>query len=239
MNGYFPNHTFNLFMGNGTTMTAMYDFNSDNFDHSNLDFIGGGQIFCCTGERDPVTSATAVPIGSDKHWGQERKSALREQWNHYCDIGWEAESLPYTDQFLDLDPKYTAADGQPLLRLTIDWHRNDYNMYRFVIARMKEIMQKMGPAKMSATEELDPYNIHAYQSTHPTGGAIMGIDPGNSVTNKYGQVWDTPNVFVTGAALFPQNAGANPTDTVAAITYMAGDAIREKYCQDPNRIVSS
>jgi len=31
----------------------------------------------------------------------------------------------------------------------------------------------------------------------------MGTDPGNSVTNNYGQVWDTPNVFVTGAALFP------------------------------------
>ncbi len=65
----------------------------------------------------------------------------------------------------------------------------------------------------------------------------MGTDPGNSVTNKYGQVWDTPNVFVTGAALFPQNPGANPTGTVCALAYMTGDAIREKYCQDPNRII--
>jgi len=32
----------------------------------------------------------------------------------------------------------------------------------------------------------------------------MGRDAGDSVTSSYGQVWDTPNVFVTGAALFPQ-----------------------------------
>ena len=31
------------------------------------------------------------------------------------------------------------------------------------------------------------------------GGCIMGVDPSRSVTNTYGQVWDTPNVFVTGA----------------------------------------
>ncbi len=43
--------------------------------------------------------------------------------------------------------------------------------------------------------------IDPYQSTHNTGGAIMGTDPGNSVVNTYGQVWDTPNVFVVGASL--------------------------------------
>ena len=86
---------------------------------------------------------------------------------------------------------------------------------RYLAARCKEIMQPMGPDRMTVTEELGPYNVHTYQSTHCTGGAIMGDSPDNSVTNKYGQVWDTPNVFVTGAALYPQNPGANPTDTLA------------------------
>lgn len=132
---------------------------------------------------------------------------------------------------------YRAADGQPLLRLTFDGHPNAYNMHRFIIAQMKEVMTKMGPTKMAAKDELEPFNIHDYSSTPPTGGAVMGTDPGNSICNKYGQVWDTPNVFVTNAALFPQNPGANPTDTVAALAYMTGDAIREKYCKEPNRII--
>jgi gluconate 2-dehydrogenase alpha chain len=66
----------------------------------------------------------------------------------------------------------------------------------------------------------------------------MGTDPGNSVTSKYGQVWGTPNVFVTGAALFPQNPGANPTDAVAALAYLTGDAIRSQYCRDPTQLMT-
>jgi hypothetical protein len=40
-----------------------------------------------------------------------------------------------------------------------------------------------------------------------TGGAIVGEDFATSVTNSYGQIWDEPNRFVTGAALYPQNPG--------------------------------
>jgi len=61
----------------------------------------------------------------------------------------------------------------------------------------------------------------------------MGDDPNNSVTNKYGQVWDTPNVFVTGAALYPQNPGMNPTGPLIALAYFAGDGIREIYLRNP------
>ena len=60
-----------------------------------------------------------------------------------------------------------------------------------------------------------------------------GHRPSHSVTNSYGQVWDTPNVFVTGAALWPQNPGANPTGTVGAVTYRAAEAIRDRYFKHP------
>ena len=64
----------------------------------------------------------------------------------------------------------------------------------------------------------DPNRLHAGRArpVHPRlpvdasdrGVGTMGTDPSSSVTNTYGQGWDTPNVIVTGAALFPQNAGA-------------------------------
>lgn len=244
--GLFDGRKFNLYMGNGTTAKAIYDFNSDIFDHSNLDFIGGAQIYSCFGERDPITAMTAWPYSATENangkgetggWGKKLKDDLKKMGG-YADIGLEGESLPYDDQFLDLDPVYTDKFGLPLLRLTFDWHDNDKKMWKFVVGKMKEIMQKMGPSQIHAEEELKPYNIHSYSSTHPTGGAIMGTDPGNSVTNKYGQVWDTPNVFVTGAALFPQNPGANPTGTVCALAYMTGDAMRDKYFNDPNHLMS-
>ncbi len=50
-------------------------------------------------------------------------------------------------------------------------------------------------------------------------------------------MWDTPNVFVTGAALYPQNPGANPTDTLLALAYRTGDAIRDRYFKHPNELL--
>ncbi len=76
-----------------------------------------------------------------------------------------------------------------------------------------------------------------YQSTHNTGGAIMGADPKTSALNKYLQSWDVPNVFVIGASAFPQNAGYNPTGTVGALAFHAADAIITKYLKSPGPLV--
>jgi gluconate 2-dehydrogenase alpha chain len=103
---------------------------------------------------------------------------------------------------------------------------------------MAEILTKMGAKNIRTQKELTPYSIAPYQSTHCTGGAIMGSDPGNSVTNGYGQVWDTPNAFVTGAALFPQNPGMNPTGTVCALAYRVAGGIINKYQKDPGKIIA-
>jgi gluconate 2-dehydrogenase alpha chain len=265
--GFYEGRRFNQYMGNSCLQDVIEDFNADNFDHSNLDFIGGASITCGGGEREPITSAhnmqpsggnrspaaegeepprthPGLPgelgslMGSSTLWGQEWKEALRNDWDSSVGIGIQGESLPYEDQFLDLDPTYTDSFGLPLLRVTFDFHDNDYKLYSFVAARCEEIMTAMNPTSMRTTPELKPYNIHTYQSTHNTGGAIMGSDPGNSVTNKYGQVWDTPNVFVTGAALFPQNPGMNPTGTVIALAYHTGYALRTQYFRTAGEVMS-
>src|SRR5262249_1454974 len=181
------------------------------------------------------------PTASGKNWGQEWKDALRNNWDSVVGVGIQAESLPYDDQFLDLDPTYRDRFGFPLLRVTFDWHQNDYNLIRYIAPKMAELLTKMGAKNVTSANkgELTPYSIAPYQSTHTCGGAIMGTDPGNSVVNKYGQVWDTPNVFVVGASQFPQNSGMNPTGTVAALTYLAGDGLVNKYVKDPCKIISS
>lgn len=265
--GVFEGRRFNLYMGNSCLQNVVEDFNADNFDHSDLDFIGGASIVCGGGEREPITSAfNLMPTGgntapqtdgeepSRRHapiagelnslfgggtqWGREWKENLRNNWDSTAAIGIQGESLPYTDQFVDLDPVYRDSLGLPLLRITYDFHDNDYRLYRYIAARCKEIMQAMNPTDISTTEELEPYNIYSYQGTHNNGGAIMGADPGSSVTNKYGQVWDTPNVFVTGAALFPQNPGLNPTGTVMALAYLTAYGLNNIYFRSPNEVMS-
>ena len=75
------------------------------------------------------------------------------------------------------------------------------------------------------------------QSSHHTGGVIMGTDPKTSALNRYLQSWDVPNLFVTGASAFPQNAGYNPTGTLAALAFWAANAIRTQYLKNPGQLI--
>lgn len=235
--GAFDGRRFNLFMGNTSTIQVIYDFYGNALDHGELDFIGGTAAFSTIGEREPVTAVGGLPIGGGRNWGREWKEAIKRQWDSFVPITMQGESPAYEQFRYDLDPVYKDSYGQPLLRFTFDYTDNEKRLYAFARSRLEEIMQRMGPSTTDVQEELPDYNLHEYKSTHMTGGAIMGSDPGDSVTNKYGQVWDTPNVFVTGAALYPQNPAANPTGTLAALAYMTGDAMAQRYFRNPGELL--
>jgi gluconate 2-dehydrogenase alpha chain len=76
-----------------------------------------------------------------------------------------------------------------------------------------------------------------YQSTHNTGGTMMGTDPTTSAVNRYCQAWGADNLFVAGASLFPQNASYNPTGPVGALAYWSAEAITKTYLKSPGPLV--
>jgi len=85
----------------------------------------------------------------------------------------------------------------------------------------------------------DRYDVRPYQSTHTTGGTVMGDNPKTSVVNKYLQSWDVHNLFVLGASVFPQNLAYNPTGIVCATALWAAHAIRTDYLAQPGPLVQA
>jgi choline dehydrogenase-like flavoprotein len=63
---------------------------------------------------------------------------------------------------------------------------------------------------------------------HELGGAIMGSDPKNSVTNQWCQTWDVKNLFLTDGAVFASNADKNPTLTIMALAWRSADHIADR-----------
>ena len=139
----------------------------------------------------------------------------------------------YRDVYLDLDPLYRDHLGRPLVRITIDFHDNEIKQNAFLTDKFAEIIKAMGAKQVVKQYRKAPYDVTQYQTTHLCGGAIMGTAPSTSATNRYLQSWDVPNLFVMGASAFPQNAGYNPTGTVAALAYWSADAIRKSIPQEP------
>ena len=102
---------------------------------------------------------------------------------------------------------------------------------------VNEIAKSMNPTSFNPASARPSWTVVPYQSTHNTGGTIMGTSPGNSVLNKYLQSWDCHNLFVMGANVFPHNASYNPTGPVGALAYWAADAIKNRYIKSPGMLV--
>lgn len=144
--------------------------------------------------------------------------------------------MPWRHHYLDLDPEYKDALGLPLIRLTFDFEDQDRELVKYIAGKTKEIADGMGGTKTEIHDSIKQYNIVPYQSTHNTGGTIMGSDPKTSVVNNYLQMWDAENVFICGASAFSHNSGFNPTATVGALAYRAAEGIA-KYIAKPGSLV--
>jgi gluconate 2-dehydrogenase alpha chain len=234
----FLNENMNPFMGAGALGQAVDEFNGDNFDHGPLGFIGGGYIALWTTGGRPILQQHGVPAGTPS-WGSGWKKAIHENYLRSASLATHGSVMSYRGSYLDLDPTYRDVYGNPLLRLTFDFHDNEHRMSKFVTDKAALIAKAMKARSIKVNYRQGHYSILPYETTHNTGGAAMGVDPKTSVVNRYLQSWDVSNVFAMGACVFPQNPGYNPTGTVGALTYWAADAIRTKYLKNPGPLVQA
>ncbi|MDB5986071.1 MAG: choline dehydrogenase and related flavoprotein-like protein [Nevskia sp.] len=227
----------NPFMASGASGTLINDFAGDNFDHTKLGFIGGAFVGAVNTNGRPI-QYHPVPPGTAT-WGKDWKQAVAKHYNHTVMFSIHGSSMSQRQNYLDLDPTYKDAWGQPLLRMTFDFPRNDLAMAQYVTGKAVEIGKAMGAKQVAGNPRKGPYTTTQYQTTHNTGGTVMGTDPATSVVNKSLQSWDVPNVFIVGASNFPQNPSWNPTNTIGALTYWAVDQLKNKYLKNPGQLVSA
>jgi choline dehydrogenase-like flavoprotein len=129
------------------------------------------------------------------------------------------ECLPYAENRVTLNRNEKDPFGLPLLTVDAGWRENE--------KAMREDM------KVSAAEMLDAAgfrNVNTYDAPnniglgiHEMGTARMGKDPKTSVLNKWNQVHEAPNVFVTDGAFMTSSACQNPSLTYMAFTARAAD----------------
>jgi gluconate 2-dehydrogenase alpha chain len=223
----------NRFMGSGASGIMLSDLDGDLFDHGKLSFLRGGTLSARSARSLPISECGVVPKSVKATWGSAWKKAALHYYDRTGRIGFSGEHLAYKGNYMDLDPVYKDHFGDPLLRLTLDWRENERKMAEYVIAKAVEIAREMGAKEVTGFPGLRSYDATRYQSSHVQGGVIMGSSPDRSVLNPYLQHWHVANLFVLGASSFPQNASANPTPTILALTYRAADAIVKRYLKNP------
>ena len=71
---------------------------------------------------------------------------------------------------------------------------------------------------------LSPYE-HATFSAHQMGSCRMGRDSGSSVANPWGELHDTPGVWIGDASAFPSASGVNPMVSIMALSHRTAEAM--------------
>jgi gluconate 2-dehydrogenase alpha chain len=231
----FLDRPLNAFMGAGGLGMTLADFDGDFGLDPAHGVLRGGHIRVTSGGEAPISSFGRVPPGeAQANWGSAWKKASLNWWDRSTSITNESEHLAYRHNFIDLDPNYTDKFGDPLARLTLDWTDHERRQAAMIAKVQQSIAKAMGAKTGGDSRRVGArYSVVEYQSSHVSGGAIVGTSPETSVVNPWMQHWRVPNLWVIGASSFPQNSSGNPTLTVMATAYRAADALLDRYWKHP------
>lgn len=227
LHAVYDDRHLNGFNGPAVQRQGVDDYNGEIAYEEKMDlpadeFFIRGSFIGSPSQHNPLEMYDAVPPGVPT-WGPEYKAYMKEYFTRYQALQLLTEPLPYEDGRIDLDPNHTDAYGVPAARVTRRIGENERRMGRFIHRKGAEIMRAAGASRIWGDDEVTSVPT----MTHDTGGCRMGDDPDTSVTNRYCQMWQTPNVFIGGGAVFPSMAGKNPTETIWMLSYWLADAIKE------------
>jgi len=151
--------------------------------------------------------------------GGEFKDALCEPGQWSMGIGGFGEMLPYYENRVFIDKSKQDKWGQPVLAIDCELKENEKKMRVDMVNDAAEMLEVAGFKK------INPYDNGSFpgMAIHEMGTARMGRDPKTSVLNRWNQMHDVPNVFVTDGSCMTSAACQNPSLTYMALTARAAD----------------
>lgn len=151
--------------------------------------------------------------------GADFKDALTEPGPWAIGATGFGEILPDHANKISLDKNKKDKWGLPVLAMDAELKENEHKMRKDIVAELVAMFEASGVTKIQ-TYDLGHAMGHGI---HEMGTARMGDDPKKSVLNKWNQVWDAPNVFVTDGSFMVSSACQNPSLTYMAFTARAAD----------------
>ncbi len=134
------------------------------------------------------------------------------------------EMLPAHDNRIEIDTERDDKWGLPVLKIDCEIGENEKLMR---VDMANDMAESLDAAGVSDVETYDDAYFPG-MGIHEMGTARMGRDSKTSVLNRWNQVWDAPNVFVTDGACMTSAGCQNPSLTYMALTARAADhAVKE------------
>lgn len=226
--GLFLDERVHTYRNRGSMTQCMEDFNDPDFPgakgfaqskglpyiRGGLCELGGGQTPIAEGSFYQFLLATLQP---EQPFGRSfkelmRSSILRDRLAGVQLIG---HDLPYRTNNVTLDPKVRDFHGIPVPRITFAPGAHEQAAQEFYIPALTAMLKAAGATVAAAVSA----SILGDTPTtrHVLGGMQMGGKAATSVTDAFGRMHGTDNVYVADGGLFPTSGGSNPTLTIMAV----------------------
>ena len=148
-------------------------------------------------------------------FGVQFKESLITPGSWGIGFGGFGEILPNPNNRFTLSPDQKDKWGLPVLVFETELGENELQMRKDMAADAAEMLEAAGFKNVNSYN--NP-NTHIGLGIHEMGTARMGKDPKTSVLNKFNQVHDCKNVFVTDGAAMVSASCVNPSLTYMAMT---------------------
>ncbi|MDG1438529.1 MAG: GMC family oxidoreductase, partial [Emcibacteraceae bacterium] len=176
-----------------------------------VDFIRGYNF-----QVDSNTEGWSSRAANTPGFGADFKKGVNTPGDWTFTLYGFAECLPYHDNKITLSNKKDQF-GIPMVKFNMEFKENEFRMARDMLREGEKMLTASGLENIkSKLGEMRPG-----LGIHEMGTARMGNSPSNSVLNKWNQVHEAPNVFVTDGACMTSISCVNPTLTFMAITARA------------------
>ncbi len=184
-----------------------------NMKDKQSDFIRGYGYQGGASREDWKRSVAELSIGAEL----KDEISIPGQWR--MGMGGFGECLPYHENKVTMNKEKLDKHGLPTFDFDVEFKENEINMRKDMANQAAEMLEASG-LKNVRTFNPDP---SPGLGIHEMGTARMGRDPKTSVLNKWNQVHECKNVFVTDGAAMTSSACQNPSLTYMALTARAAD----------------
>ncbi|WP_207301671.1 GMC family oxidoreductase [Alteromonas sp. KUL49] len=151
--------------------------------------------------------------------GTELKDAIFKPGKWRINMECFGEILPYHENRMYLNFDKRDKHGMPIIVFDAKLRENELKMREHSVKAAVEMLEAVGCTDIRARN--NEFTIGA--CIHEMGTARMGNDPKTSVLNKWNQLHDVDNVFVTDGACMTSAGTQNPSLTYMALAARAVD----------------
>jgi choline dehydrogenase-like flavoprotein len=169
-------------------------------------------------------TAMGTHTGNVAPWGKDHRKFFNDHFGHHLLVFMQGEDLPVRSNRVTLDPVVKDSDGLPAAHVNYEVPENDARLTDFGCDRIVEVAEAVNAIETKSTGVLSPP-----PGWHLMGTCRMGNTPEDSVTNKYNQTWEVPNLFLADGSSLTTGAGVNPTCTIGAVAVRCAEYIKRNH----------